>query len=91
MLDYTKRIYSKSNSPFLIPSTNANGNTMNVLPFVCQKSLLGSKDGVLWRVRGYAVPSQYSPSPVGGGVGVGAVTGVLTPEKDFFDKLTAIQ
>ncbi len=54
---------------------------------VCRKTLFGSKDGVLWRVRGYAVPSQNSPSPFGGGVGVGAGFGVLTPEKDFFDKL----
>ncbi|MBQ7003298.1 MAG: hypothetical protein IJN57_04950, partial [Oscillospiraceae bacterium] len=51
---------------------------------VAGRDFFGSKDEVLWRVRGYAVPSQYSPSPVGGGVGVGAVTGVLTPEKRLF-------
>jgi len=51
---------------------------------VCRKTLLGSKDEILWRVRGYAVPSQYSPSPFGGGVGGGAGFGVLTPEKRLF-------
>ena len=35
---------------------------------------------------GYAVPSKYSPSPFGGGVGVGAIFGVLTPKKDIFDR-----
>ena len=35
---------------------------------------------------GYAVPSKHSPSPRGG-VGVGAIFGVLPPKKDFFDKL----
>jgi hypothetical protein len=33
---------------------------------------------------GYAVPSKHSPSPRGG-VGVGVIFGVFTPEKDFFD------
>ena len=58
-------------------------------PSVCRKTLLGSKDEVLWRVRGYAVPSQYSPSPFGGGVGVGAGFGVLTPEKRLFRQTEA--
>jgi len=52
--------------------------------FSLSKNLKSNAERQL-RKRGSGTKSpKYSPSPVGGGVGVGAVTGVLTPEKRLF-------
>ena len=42
---------------------------------VCRKTLLGSKDEVLWRVEGTQYPRNIAPPPLGEGLGWGQSLG----------------
>ncbi len=44
--------------------------TYNKYGSVCRKTLLGSKDEVLWRVEGTQYPRNIAPPPLGEGLGL---------------------
>jgi len=50
-------------------------STYSTVITVCRKTLLGSKDEVLWRVEGTQYPRNIAPPPLGEGLGWGQSLG----------------